>query len=85
MERLLDFNEAGRRYSYALVEGPDSVSGYLGTVSVHDDGDARSVATWSSHFLPDDASKTREFVSHYEQIYRAGLGGLKTLVETGSN
>jgi uncharacterized membrane protein len=85
IERLLDFNEAERRYSYALIEGPDAVSGYIGTVSVYDDGDARSVATWSSRFLPDEASKAREFISHYEQIYRTGLGGLRTLVETGNN
>jgi uncharacterized membrane protein len=84
IERLLDFNEAERRYRYALIEGPDAVSGYIGTVSVHDDGDARSVATWSSRFLPNEASKAREFISHYEQIYRVGLGGLKTLVESGS-
>jgi uncharacterized membrane protein len=84
VERLLDFSEAERRYSYALIEGAASSSGYIGMMSVREDGDERSVATWSSRFLPDDVSKTLELYTHYERIYRAGLDGLKTVVESGS-
>jgi Polyketide cyclase / dehydrase and lipid transport len=84
IERLLDFSEAERRYSYALIEGPDAVSGYVGTMSVHDDGDARSVATWPSRFKLNETGNAADFSLHYERIYRAGPGGLKTPVESGS-
>jgi len=84
VERLLDFCEADRRYTYALIEASAPVSGYVGAMSVRDDGDERSIVAWSSRFRPDDAGKRDELHSGYERIYQTGLDDLKTLIESGA-
>lgn len=58
------------------------MSGYIGTMSVHDDRDACSVATWSSRFMPANTSNAADLSIHYKRIYRDGLNRLKTLVES---
>ncbi|WP_342241698.1 SRPBCC family protein [Inquilinus sp. OTU3971] len=81
VERLLEFSEAQRRYSYAHVESPDPVSGYVGTMSVRD-ADQGSVVTWSSRFQPQDPGDAT-IAGQYERFYRTALHHLKALVESG--
>ncbi|SFL06795.1 SRPBCC family protein [Azotobacter beijerinckii] len=80
IERLLEFSESERHYSYALLEGPLPVSDYLGRVSVRDDGEGRSLATWSSRFRSEKANEV-EIATDLESFYRTGLERLKAMLE----
>lgn len=80
IERLLEFSESERHYSYALLEGPLPVSDYVGRVAVRDDGEGRALATWSSRFRSQDVDEV-EIIADLEGFYRAGLERLKVLVE----
>jgi len=80
IERLLEFSESERHYSYALLEGPLPVSDYLGRVSVRDDGEGRSLATWSSRFRSEKANEV-EIATDLESFYRTGLERLKAMFE----
>lgn len=81
VERLLTFNEAEKRYSYALLEGPSPVTDYIGTMSAQDDGKGGTLACWSSTFVVQGADEA-EVVEHFEALYRTGLERLKAVVET---
>lgn len=80
VERLLEFSEGERHYSYALLEGPLPVSDYVGRVAVRDDGEGRTLATWSSRFRSEKANEV-EIATDLESFYRTGLERLKVLVE----
>ncbi|MBQ1090544.1 SRPBCC family protein [Streptomyces sp. B93] len=80
-ERLVDFNEAERRYSYAILEAPFPVNGYVSTLRVHPVPGRDDVAEvqWSGRFNPDGATET-EVVDLFTGIYADGLEALdKTL------
>ena len=81
VERLLEFSQSEYRYSYAHLDSPDPVSGYVGVMSVRDE-EGGAVATWSSSFDPIGISPT-EAVARYETVYREGLAALKQLIEQG--
>ncbi|MBC7272095.1 MAG: SRPBCC family protein, partial [Streptomyces sp.] len=73
-ERLVDFNEAERRYSYAILEAPFPVNGYVSTLRVHPVPGRDDVAEvqWSGRFNPDGATET-EVVDLFTGIYADGL------------
>jgi hypothetical protein len=79
VERLLSFDEAAMRLTYAHVEAPDPVTDYVAIMAVADLGADRSRVTWSSHFRPLDTSAAA--TAHLEGIYRTGLADLKALLE----
>ncbi|MEU6590535.1 SRPBCC family protein [Streptomyces sp. NPDC046881] len=81
IERLVDFNEAERHYSYAILQGPFPVNGYVSTLRVHAIPGEESAAEvqWSGRFNPDGAAE-HEVVDLFTGIYRDGLDALhKTL------
>ncbi|MFF7829977.1 SRPBCC family protein [Streptomyces rochei] len=81
VERLVEFNEAERRYSYAILEAPFPVNGYVSTLRVHAVPGRDDVAEvqWSGRFNPDGATED-EVVDLFTGIYADGLGALhKTL------
>lgn len=47
IERLLDFNEAGRSYSYTILKGPAPVRDYQATLRVVAEGSGSRVEWWS--------------------------------------
>ncbi|MFD1690571.1 SRPBCC family protein [Azotobacter chroococcum] len=59
---------------------PTPVSDYLGRVSVRDDGEGRSLATWSSRFRSEKANEV-EIATDLESFYRTGLERLKAMFE----
>ncbi|QKW25909.1 SRPBCC family protein [Streptomyces seoulensis] len=80
-ERLLDFNETERHYSYAILQAPFPVSGYVSTLRVHTVPGQENAAEvqWSGRFHPDGATED-EVVDLFTGIYRDGLDALhKTL------
>ncbi|MGW2956658.1 SRPBCC family protein [Streptomyces eurythermus] len=77
IERLVDFNEAERHYSYAILQAPFPVNGYVSTLRVHaipGQEDAAEVQ-WSGRFNPDGATED-EVVDLFTGIYRDGLDAL---------
>ncbi|MEV5344737.1 SRPBCC family protein [Streptomyces achromogenes] len=81
IERLVDFNEAERHYSYAILQAPFPVNGYVSTLRVHAVPGRENAAEvqWSGRFNPDGATED-EVVDLFTGIYRDGLDALhKTL------
>ncbi|AEY86258.1 SRPBCC family protein [Streptomyces olivaceoviridis] len=81
IERLVDFNEAERHYSYAILQAPFPVNGYVSTLRVHAIPGEENAAEvqWSGRFNPDGATEN-EVVELFTGIYRDGLDALhKTL------
>ncbi|MER7178394.1 SRPBCC family protein [Streptomyces hyaluromycini] len=77
VERLVDFNEAERHYSYTILQAPFPVVGYVSTLRVHsvigDDGSCE--VQWSGRFTPEGATEN-EVVDLFAGIYRDGLDAL---------
>ncbi|OKH99104.1 hypothetical protein A6A06_26335 [Streptomyces sp. CB02923] len=77
IERLVGFDEAERHYTYAILEAPFPVTGYLSTLRVHsvDDRDDLAEVQWSGRFTPDGVSDT-EAEELFAGIYADGLDAL---------
>ncbi|WP_030172726.1 SRPBCC family protein [Streptomyces sp. NRRL S-813] len=79
IERLVDFNETERRYSYSILQAPFPVNGYVSTIRVHAIPGQENAAEvqWSGRFNPDGATED-EVVDLFTGIYRDGLDALHT-------
>ncbi|SEO47267.1 SRPBCC family protein [Actinacidiphila rubida] len=77
VERLVDFNETERHYSYTILEAPFPVVGYVSTLRVHSVvGDAGLCEVeWSGRFTPQGATE-EEVIALFTGIYRDGLEAL---------
>ncbi|MEU6164589.1 SRPBCC family protein [Streptomyces tanashiensis] len=77
IERLVAFNEAERHYSYAILQAPFPVDGYVSTLRVHAvlGHDDLAEVQWSSRFTPDNTTED-EAVALFTGIYREGLDAL---------
>lgn len=79
IERLLDFNEAGRSYSYTILTGPAPVRDYQSTLRVVAEGSGSRVE-WSGSFVPVGVSDA-EATALFAGIYEDGLAALKKGLE----
>lgn len=70
-ERLVGFNEAERHDSYAIIEAPFPVDGYVSTLRVHTVPGRDDVAKvqWSGRFTPKGATE-QEVVDLFTGICR---------------
>jgi hypothetical protein len=77
VERLVDFNDTERHYSYAILQAPFPVDGYVSTLRVHTVPGRDDIAEvqWSGRFNPDGATG-EEVVDLFTGIYRDGLDAL---------
>ncbi|WP_225630730.1 SRPBCC family protein [Streptomyces solaniscabiei] len=77
VERLVDFNDTERHYSYAILQAPFPVDGYVSTLRVHTIPGRDDIAEvqWSGRFNPDGATE-EEVVDLFTGIYRDGLDAL---------
>ncbi|MFE1290271.1 SRPBCC family protein [Streptomyces sp. NPDC058751] len=77
IERLVSFDEAGRHYSYAILEAPFPVTGYVSTLRVHPVAGRDDLAEvqWSGRFTPDGVTDA-EVEDLFASIYRDGLDAL---------
>ncbi|MER6565595.1 SRPBCC family protein [Streptomyces sp. NPDC001093] len=78
VERLVEFNDAERHYSYTIVEAPFPVVGYLSTLRVHEVSGAPDSAEvqWSGRFTPEGEATDDEVIALFTEIYRDGLEAL---------
>ncbi|MFD4656220.1 SRPBCC family protein [Kitasatospora sp. NPDC058444] len=79
VERLVDFNETERHYSYAILRAPFPVDGYVSTLRVHavPGRDDLAEVQWSGRFNPVGATE-QEVVDLFTGIYADGLDALLT-------
>jgi len=77
-EKLVSFDGAAHRYSYAFVSSPLPVKNYVAAIELSAAGEGKTRVKWSSTFdaegAPDD--KAKEAILG---IYDAGLGKLKAI------
>lgn len=71
------FSETERHYTYAIIEAPFPVSGYLSTLRVHPVAGREDAAEvlWSGCFTPAGVRES-EAVDLFTTIYRDGLEAL---------
>lgn len=79
VERLMEFNEEQRFYSYHILQAPFPVVDYLSTLRVHEVSGNDNVAEvqWSGRFVPEGASDD-EVIALFTGIYSDGLEALHT-------
>ncbi|MFE6889048.1 SRPBCC family protein [Streptomyces sp. NPDC057694] len=77
VERLVGFDEAERHYSYAILDAPFPVDGYLSTIRVHTVPGREDLAEvqWSGRFHAKGATED-EVVELFTGIYADGLDAL---------
>lgn len=75
LERLEDMDDAGRSYSYSIVESPLPVTDYRSTLKVYDLGEEGTEVLWRSDFRAAgiDDEEARKIVAG---IYEAGFSAL---------
>ncbi len=87
-EKLLQFDENGRRYRYAIIESVLPVSHYSASFVVTSLGANKTLVTWSGKFkrknlsdTPPDNENDKTATDTIEGVYKAGLDNLKKTVE----
>jgi mxaD protein len=87
-ERLLQFDDAGHRFRYAILEGVLPVSHYKSTLVVTSLGANKTLVTWSGKFKrknvgddPADTENDKAATDAISGVYQTGLDNLKKIVE----
>jgi mxaD protein len=87
-EKLLQFDENGHRYRYAIIESVLPVSHYSATFVVTSLGANKTLVTWSGKFkrknlsdTPPDNENDKAGTDAIEGVFKAGLDNLKKIVE----
>jgi hypothetical protein len=78
-ERLESFDEAGRCFSYRVLEGTLPVSDFLGRISIASAGGTRSRILWTAAFEAPGLSpeRVRELAGGIESSFRRVIGNLR--------
>jgi len=87
-EKLLQFDDAGHRFRYAIVEGVLPVSHYTSSLVVTSVGNSKTLVTWSGRFKrknvgddPADNENDKAATDAISGVYQSGLDNLKKIVE----
>jgi mxaD protein len=87
-EKLLQFDDAGHRFRYAIVEGVLPVSHYTSSLVVTSLGSSKTMVTWSGRFkrknvgdAPADNENDKAATDAISGVYQSGLDNLKKIVE----
>ncbi|MHC8314839.1 SRPBCC family protein [Pseudomonas sp. LB3P31] len=75
VERLQSFDNAGKTYSYSILQAPFPAKDYLATIRVEAQGEGARV-TWSGQFAPVGVSE-EEVVALFAGIYQGGVEALR--------
>lgn len=80
-ETLTAYNPKQKSYAYKITDGVLPVNEYASTVSVHSNGEGKSVVVWESHFLPKAPADEKAASDTIKGVYDGGLNQLKTLFQ----
>ncbi|MCP1495303.1 hypothetical protein J2Y86_000010 [Pseudomonas migulae] len=75
VERLEVFDNAGKTYSYSILQAPFPATDYLATIRVEAQDEGARV-TWSGRFAPVGVSE-EEVTALFAGIYQGGLEALR--------
>lgn len=76
IERLEKFDQAGRTYSYSIVQAPFPVDDFLATITVRSTDDGKtSRVEWDGTYTPKDMNE-EEAHKHFLGIFESGLTAL---------
>lgn len=75
VERLETFDNAGKTYSYSILQAPFPATDYLATIRVEAQGQGAKV-TWSGRFTAKGVTD-EEVVALFSGIYQGGLEALR--------
>ena len=75
VERLETFDNAGKTYSYSILQAPFPATDYLATIRVEAQGQGAKV-TWSGRFTAKGVTD-EEVVALFRGIYQGGLEALR--------
>ena len=75
VERLESFDNAGKTYSYSILQAPFPATDYLATIRVEAQGEGARV-TWSGQFVPVGVTE-EEVVALFSGIYQGGVQALR--------
>lgn len=75
VERLETFDNAGKTYSYSILQAPFPATDYLATIRVEAQGQGARV-TWSGRFTAKGVSD-EEVVALFSGVYQGGLEALR--------
>jgi len=82
IERLEEHNEAGRRFSYAIInnDSPLPFIGYSATVQLGDNGDDTTTVIWTGTFEPRDVPEA-DAIHMANGIYAGAIKGVQIALE----
>jgi mxaD protein len=87
-EKLLQFDDTGHRFRYAILEGVLPVSHYTSSFVVTSLGKDKTLVTWSGRFKrknpadnPPDTESDKAATDAISGVYQSGLDSLKKLVQ----
>jgi Polyketide cyclase / dehydrase and lipid transport len=74
VERLEDFDNTARSYSYSIIQAPFPVTGYLSTLRVKPAADGNgSVVEWTATFAPKTGVSDEQASKIFQGIFEEGL------------
>ena len=86
-EKLLEYDDKGHRFRYAIVEGVLPVSHYTSTLVVTSLAENKTLVTWSGRFKrkdpgesPADTENDKAGTDAISGVYQTGLDNLKKIV-----
>ncbi len=78
-ETLTAYNAKAKSYTYKITDGVLPVNDYVSTVSVHSNGEGKSVVVWQSQFNAKAPADEKTASDTIKGVYDGGLNQLKTL------
>lgn len=76
VEKLEKSDDAGRTYTYSIVDSPLPIANYVATIAVRET-DEGTVLDWSGEFAP--VGPENEAMDAIQGIYQAGFDNLKKM------
>lgn len=76
IEKLEDFNDEKKQYSYSIMSAPFPITKYRSTLIVKEHSEGVSEVTWSGSFEPEDGINEEAVIKLFNEIYSDGLKAL---------
>ncbi|WP_370181599.1 SRPBCC family protein [Rhodococcus wratislaviensis] len=83
-ERIAEHSDRDRRYTYEYIDGPLPLKQYRSTISVLDATSEACTVDWTATFSAEAEEVESELAATIEEIYRAALKELSTIVSNPS-